>query len=98
MGPPLTGHGWSGDSARYVPRQAITPVSGNTTAAHDHKDSRPEQSFDAVATAALDGSKLVRELNAADVPVDRLSSHTRLIVFGARPHRPRSTATRRANA
>src|SRR5438552_3010183 len=24
-GPPLTGHGWPGDSARYVPRHAITP-------------------------------------------------------------------------
>jgi hypothetical protein len=24
VGPPLTGHGWSGDSARYVARHAIT--------------------------------------------------------------------------
>jgi hypothetical protein len=26
--PPLAGHGWHGDSARYVPRHAITPLTG----------------------------------------------------------------------
>jgi hypothetical protein len=30
VGPPLTGHGWSGDSARYVARQPITRASGNS--------------------------------------------------------------------
>jgi hypothetical protein len=35
VGPPLAGHGWSGDSARYVAGQAITAVDGNLDSAPD---------------------------------------------------------------
>ena len=62
-GPPLAGHGWHGDSARYVPRQSITPLTGIAAQPPPHRSpNRPS----VVASVAATGSQSGPAGNAND--------------------------------